>query len=229
MRSVQANNPTKSHERLNVGQYFTVAQGTGGGKLRFKGTRVSVHTVLTLLAKGYTFKQILARWPLLQRKAIAEAVRLAAAALVLQSGARPWSPDDPACSILLNGKTIPDRKPDKRKKPVRVGKYLIVHPNVCFGRLTFDPTRVPVEVVMAYLAKGQTIERLMAGWPRVTREAITEAIELAAAALAERYNNQAEADNEPTYIGRIANAEIEEGGGCHEVGRGKQSSEVPEA
>jgi uncharacterized protein (DUF433 family) len=196
MTAIQSRNGKQLPGSVNVGQYLVVSRG----KLRFKGRRVSVHTVLMLLAKGHTFKQILARWPGLERKAIGEAVELAAAALVLQTGARPWSPDDDeALHCLLKGKPTPNWKLDKRKKPRPVGKYLIIHPRVCFGRLTFDPTRVPVEIPLAYLAKGDTIERLMSGWPSVTREAIVEAIELAAAALVQWYESPVEAEDEPAY------------------------------
>jgi uncharacterized protein (DUF433 family) len=198
MKLVHSNNRKQSQRARSVGQYLVASRG----KLRFKGTHVSVHTVLMLLAKGHTFKQILARWPGLERKAIGEAVQLATAALVLQTGARPWSPDDDdALHCLLKGKPIPNWKLDKRKKPRPVGKYLIIHPRVCFGRLTFDPTRVPVEIPLAYLAKGDTIERLMAGWPCVSREALVEAIELAAAALEQWYKSQVEAEDEPAYSG----------------------------
>src|SRR5438132_13485258 len=118
MKLAQANQRNKFPRSANVGQYLIVSRGIGGGKLMFKGTRVAVRTVLIELAKGQTFKQILDRWPSLERKAIAEAVRLAAAALVLRSGARPWSPDDASLSTLLNGRPAEDRKPNKRRKPV---------------------------------------------------------------------------------------------------------------
>jgi uncharacterized protein (DUF433 family) len=202
MKLAQANQHKKSPRSANVGQYLMVSRGIGGGKLLFKGTRIAVRTVLIELAKGETFKQLLVRWPSLERKALAEAVRLAGAALVLRSGARPWSTDDPSFSTLLNGRQ--DKKPIKPSIPVAVGKHLIDHADVCFGRLTFKPTRVPVQVVMAYLAKGKTPDRLTANWPRVTRQAITEAIELAAAAFVERYENRSEADDEPNHSGRTA-------------------------
>jgi uncharacterized protein (DUF433 family) len=197
MEAPQSHNGKQFQRSIDVGQYLIASRG----KLLFKGSRVSVSTVLGLLAKGHTFKQILARWPALKRKAIGEAVLLAAAALVLQSGARPWRTDDPALSTLLIGGSVPHTKPDKRKKPVVAGKYLIVHQNVCFGRLTFNPTRVPVEIPLAYLAMGRTMQRIRRGWPQLKREAIVEAIELATAALMERFAARLEAPDEPTNPG----------------------------
>jgi uncharacterized protein (DUF433 family) len=184
MKAIQSKNGRQLPRSVNVGQYLI----TSRGKLRFKGTRVSVHTVLMLLAKGHTFKQILARWPGLERKAIGEAVELAAAALVLQTGARPWRfEDDDALHCLLKGKPIPSWKLDKRKKPIPVGKYLIVHPRFCFGRLTFEGTRIPIEIALTFLSLGGSINYVLRSWPYLKREAIIEAIELARDALEERF------------------------------------------
>jgi uncharacterized protein (DUF433 family) len=76
----------------------------------------------------------------------------------------------------------------KRKgiKYVEIGEYLVVDPRICHGQLTFKGTRVPVSTVLAYLAKGWTLEQVVASWPDVRREAVTEAIRLAAAALVEK-------------------------------------------
>jgi uncharacterized protein (DUF433 family) len=65
-------------------------------------------------------------------------------------------------------------------KRSKVGRYLVVEPKVCHGKLTFKGTRVPVETVLHFLAKGKTIEGILADWPELKREAIEEAIELAA-------------------------------------------------
>jgi uncharacterized protein (DUF433 family) len=74
-----------------------------------------------------------------------------------------------------------------KKEPVEVGKYLIVHPGICFGKLTFKGTRVPVSTVLAYLAKGWTIDKVLVGWPQLSREAVQEAIRIAANTLVERF------------------------------------------
>lgn len=72
-------------------------------------------------------------------------------------------------------------------KAVEVGEYLVVDPRVCHGQLTFKGTRVPVHTVLVYLAKGETIEQILEDWPQLTREAIVEAMRLAAASLVEKH------------------------------------------
>lgn len=83
------------------------------------------------------------------------------------------------------------------KEPVKVGNYLLVHPGVCFGQLTFDGTRVPVETVLLYLAKGRTIDQILESWSELTREAVVEAMRLAATALVKRYTPEIKATYEP--------------------------------
>lgn len=73
------------------------------------------------------------------------------------------------------------------KPVVAVGEHLVIDPQVCHGQMTFKGTRVPVETVLLYLAKGETFDELQAGWPRVSREAITVAVRLATVALLEKY------------------------------------------
>ena len=68
-----------------------------------------------------------------------------------------------------------------------IGRYLVVDPKVCHGKLTFTGTRVPVETVLSWLAKGKTMESILATWPEITREAVEEATQLAAAALVQRH------------------------------------------
>jgi uncharacterized protein (DUF433 family) len=179
---------------VEVGQHLRVHRRRGAGKLVFKGTRLSAATVLKQLARGKTFQDIRTRWPKLTREAIAEAVQLAAAALT-----EPYAALQKTASRLWHAGRL---AAIRRLEPIPVGKHLVVHPGVCFGKLTFDGTRVPVETVLAYLAKGETFAELQAGWPRVTREALAEAVQLAAAALVERYVVSTGKADEPTPTGR---------------------------
>jgi uncharacterized protein (DUF433 family) len=87
-------------------------------------------------------------------------------------------------------------------KPREVGQYLIAHPGICFGKPTFKGTRVPVRTVLTFLAQGETIEDVLEGWPELQREAVVEAIELAATALEERYALKPETTDEPAHSGR---------------------------
>lgn len=70
---------------------------------------------------------------------------------------------------------------------VDVGQHMTIDPEIMHGRLTFKGTRIPVAVVLAYLAKGQSIDELVQGWPQLSREAIAEAIRMATEALHHRY------------------------------------------
>jgi uncharacterized protein (DUF433 family) len=78
----------------------------------------------------------------------------------------------------------------------------MIHPGVCFGKMVFRGTRVPVKTVLTYLAMGETINDILAGWPELKREAVREAIELAAAALQNRYQIERKGDHEPRHSGR---------------------------
>ncbi|OGG54302.1 MAG: hypothetical protein A3F84_14730 [Candidatus Handelsmanbacteria bacterium RIFCSPLOWO2_12_FULL_64_10] len=69
----------------------------------------------------------------------------------------------------------------------RVGKHLVIDPAICHGQLTFAGTRIPVQAVLTFLKMGYSMDRLLSEWPELRREAIEEAVELAAEALLERY------------------------------------------
>jgi len=66
---------------------------------------------------------------------------------------------------------------------VEVGKYLVVDPEVCHGQMTFKGTRVPVDTVLAFLAKGYSVDQLLRSWPELKRPAVEEAIRLASESL----------------------------------------------
>lgn len=70
---------------------------------------------------------------------------------------------------------------------VEVGKYLVIDPEVCHGQMTFKGTRVPVETVLAFLAKGYAVDQLLRSWPELTRPAVEEAILLASESLQTSY------------------------------------------
>ncbi len=204
MKQLKSRKSRKAAAPISVGEYLAVVHSPGESKVIFKGTRVPAQTVLTWLAKGKTLKDILTRWPSLKRKAIAEAIDLAAAALVERSGARPWRTEEPEDVDAFQEQLERLHRSLRRQKPRPIGKYLIVHPRVCFGRLTFDGTRLPVEVMLTYLGMGKTFDYILKGWPYLKRQALVEAIELATAALVERYATRAEEEHEPAHPGRRA-------------------------
>jgi uncharacterized protein (DUF433 family) len=81
-----------------IGKHLVVDPRVCHGRLTFQGTRVPVQTVLHVLSEGRSISQVLQGWPELTHEAIAEAIELAAAALVRQTGARAETADEPARS-----------------------------------------------------------------------------------------------------------------------------------
>lgn len=81
---------------------------------------------------------------------------------------------------------------------VEIGNYLVVDSEICHGQMTFRGTRIPVDTVLTFLAKGYTIDQLLRSWPELQRSAIEEAIRLASASLQERYALTPVAVAEPT-------------------------------
>jgi len=90
-------------------------------------------------------------------------------------------------------------------KPREVGQYLIAHPGVCFGKLTFKGTRVPVKTVLNFMAMGDTIDDILKAWPELKREAVVGALEMAAIAVDECWRVPKQGFkqlNEPTHSRR---------------------------
>ena len=73
---------------------------------------------------------------------------------------------------------------------VDVGKYIVIDPEICHGQMTFRGTRVPVDTVLVYLAKGYSVEQLLLSWPQISRPAIQEALYLASQSLQAQYASQ---------------------------------------
>ncbi len=77
-------------------------------------------------------------------------------------------------------------------KYTEIGKHLVIDPAVCHGQLTFQGTRVPVDTVLALLAKGYSTDQLLKSYPELSRTAIEEALKLATDALQTRYRQPLE-------------------------------------
>jgi uncharacterized protein (DUF433 family) len=73
---------------------------------------------------------------------------------------------------------------------IEIGKYLVSDPEICHGKITFKGTRVWLSVVLAYLGKGHTVEDILRNWPELSREAVEEALHLAARVAAAVVNEQ---------------------------------------
>lgn len=70
---------------------------------------------------------------------------------------------------------------------IEIGQHLVIDPEICSGQMTFKGTRVTVDVVFVYLAKGYSIDMLLQSWPQLSRVAVKEAIDLAAQAFLKNY------------------------------------------
>jgi uncharacterized protein (DUF433 family) len=53
-------------------------------------------------------------------------------------------------------------------------------PRICGGQACIRGTRVPVYVILDFLAAGNTIEEILAEYPQLTREDVLAAIEYGA-------------------------------------------------
>jgi uncharacterized protein (DUF433 family) len=79
--------------------------------------------------------------------------------------------------------TVARRKKPRTRHTVAIGKFLVRDPRICHGELTFRGTRVPVETVLIRLGKGRSVESILESWPELKRDAIEEAVTIAAALL----------------------------------------------
>ena len=66
-----------------------------------------------------------------------------------------------------------------------LGEYIVAAPGVCGGRPTFKYTRVEPAGILRLLAAGWSMERVVEQYdrPEISREAIREALQLAAGEL----------------------------------------------
>lgn len=174
-------------KRLEIGKHLAVGPQIRDGHVVFKGTRLPVERVLLDMAKGMSLEEVIAKRPTLSKEAVAEALRLATQTLIERSlskarvrgrGPRPGT-EERRVSMTEDG-------PEIVLKYVEIGQHLVVDPRVCHGQLTFKGTRVPVETVLYYMAKGETMSEVEYDWPRVARKAVAEALKLAASALNEQ-------------------------------------------
>ena len=62
-------------------------------------------------------------------------------------------------------------------------KQIVSNPSVMMGKPVIKGTRITVELILEKLAAGETIEQILDAHPRLTREAVQEALSFAAEAL----------------------------------------------
>ena len=63
--------------------------------------------------------------------------------------------------------------------PVEWKRYIVSDPEILRGKPRLKGTRVPVGLVLGYLAAGRTIEEIVAEFPALTREHIAACLDYA--------------------------------------------------
>jgi uncharacterized protein (DUF433 family) len=68
-----------------------------------------------------------------------------------------------------------------------LGRYIVMDTEICHGELTFNGTRIMVRQVLEQVAKGMDWDTIAKEWRGdVSKDAIAEALRLAAKALVKR-------------------------------------------
>jgi uncharacterized protein (DUF433 family) len=71
-----------------------------------------------------------------------------------------------------------DRK--RRGAHMTKSRYIVTDPMVCGGKPVFKGTRIPVSSVLYSLGAGETPDRILKGYPSLTKKHIKEALNFAA-------------------------------------------------
>ena len=80
----------------------------------------------------------------------------------------------------------------KGSKAMLLGRYVVADPAICHGKPTFRGTRIMVWQVLEIVADGMAWETIVEEWgASVTKEAIGEAVQLAAKSFAEHASDHA--------------------------------------
>ena len=80
-----------------------------------------------------------------------------------------------------------NKMPKRTYKRVELGKHIVADPYICHGQPTFKGTRKMVHCLIEVFASGMAMEELVEQ-SELPREAIVEAIELAAKSVQEYYS-----------------------------------------
>ena len=63
--------------------------------------------------------------------------------------------------------------------PVEWKQYIVTEPEILRGKPRLKGTRIPVGLVLGYLAAGKTAEEIVAEFPELTREQIAACLDYA--------------------------------------------------
>ncbi|NBP68893.1 MAG: DUF433 domain-containing protein [Cytophagia bacterium] len=64
-----------------------------------------------------------------------------------------------------------------------VSAYIEINPDMMMGKPVIKGTRITVELILESLSAGESVDNLLASYPRLTKEAISAALAFAAEAL----------------------------------------------
>ncbi|MBI2173527.1 MAG: DUF433 domain-containing protein [Candidatus Aenigmarchaeota archaeon] len=71
---------------------------------------------------------------------------------------------------------------------VEISRHIVADTEICHGKPTFRGTRILVSDIVELIAAGETPEKLIEEYPRLTKEMVREALEYAAKTISgERY------------------------------------------
>lgn len=85
-------------------------------------------------------------------------------------------------------KLVRESTPDGSYEYYPLGRHVVIAPRICAGRPTFRGTRIEVQTIFDWLATGRTVRDVLKGYPSLSKDAVEEALKLAAQALAGRYS-----------------------------------------
>ena len=174
-------------ERIELSKYIVSDPNICQGRLTFKGTQIMVGPVLEMFSHGYTREDILRKSPNLTRGMVKDAQLLAVEYWEKDFPAKPQPWEENIMKLLENASDedlLRMMNKEIKVEGVEFGKYIIANPHVCHEQLTFKGTRVMVGPILERFALGNTIEDILAGYWRLTREMVEEAQLLAVQYLA---------------------------------------------
>lgn len=172
----------QEYKRFELGEYIVADSRICHGQPTFKGTQKVVEAILNEFEDGKTIDEIAKEYDI-PKAAIAEGLKIASETL-LQQYRVPHPPIKSALEIEEEirrekaGEIIEEE--DRINYPrVELGRYLVSDPYICHGKPTFKGTRVMVHLVIEDFEYWH-LNELAYEYPGVSREALVEALRLAA-------------------------------------------------
>jgi len=137
----------------------------GYGTTYVKGTQIPVHQIVRALATGDTVDDLLKAHSELEKKDILACLAYAAT-LAKAPGKFPEK---------LPGRIMADSNGRRE-----IGRYLVIDPNICHGKMTFKGTRIFVEDVLEMVSEGLDWDHIIWQYHNsITKDAIMETVRLA--------------------------------------------------